>query len=108
MVKLPPNVIVLDPLLTPVPPYVDPIIVPFHVPDVIVPTVAKDDAEVNEPSEVTALVIKPPAEFTLLPMAVKTPVPVVVVTGDAPAPPPITMAFAAKAAEEAHVELELK
>ena len=39
VVKFPPNVIVFDELFTPVPPYVGEIIVPFHVPDVIVPIV---------------------------------------------------------------------
>ena len=88
--------------------------VPFHVPDVIVPTVdkeasvARDVADVSELSVVTALVAKPPAVFTALPMAVRTPVPVVVVAGVAPAPPPMTMAFAAKTPEEAQVEAELK
>ena len=38
-VKLPPRVIVLDPLFTPVPPYVGPIIVPCQVPVPIVPRV---------------------------------------------------------------------
>ncbi len=37
VVKLPPNVIVLAPLFTPVPPYVPPITLPFQVPDAIVP-----------------------------------------------------------------------
>ena len=45
----------------------------------------------------------PLAVFVLLPMAVVTPVPVVVVLGATPAPPPITRAFAANAAEVAHV-----
>jgi hypothetical protein len=45
-----------------------------------------------------------PAVPTFVPSAVKTPVPVVVVLGATPAPPPITMAFAANAAEDAHVE----
>jgi hypothetical protein len=87
---------------------------PFQVPDVIVPTVAKDAsvvrdvADVSEFNVVTALVAKPPEVFTALPIAVKTPVPVVVVAGVAPAPPPITMAFAAKTAEEAQVDAELK
>ena len=40
VVRFPPNVIVLDPLFTPVPPYVPPIAVAFQVPFVIVPTVA--------------------------------------------------------------------
>lgn len=39
-----------------------------------------------------------------MPSAVKTPVPVVVVAGAAPAPPPTTIAFAARAADVAHVE----
>ena len=78
------------------------------MPDVIVPTVARADADVKELRVVTALVARPPALFTLLPIAVKTPVPVVVVAGDAPAPPPMTMALAAKAAEEAHIDAELK
>jgi hypothetical protein len=34
---LPPSVIVLVPLLTPVPPYVPPMTDPFHVPDVMLP-----------------------------------------------------------------------
>ena len=42
-VRLPPIVIVLAPLLTPVPPYVGPIMPPFHVPDAIVPTVVRLD-----------------------------------------------------------------
>jgi hypothetical protein len=41
VVRLPPRVIVDDPLFTPVPPYVGEIILPCHVPVVIVPTVAK-------------------------------------------------------------------
>lgn len=45
-----------------------------------------------------------PAEPTLTPSAVRTPVPVVVVEGAAPAPPPITIALAASAAELAQVE----
>lgn len=47
VVRFPPRVIVLDPLLTPVPPYVDPITVPFHVPVVIVPTETKDERVVT-------------------------------------------------------------
>lgn len=39
--KFPASVIVLEPLLTPVPPYVEPITDPFHVPVVIVPRVVK-------------------------------------------------------------------
>ena len=95
---MPPNVIVLDPLLTPVPPYVLPITLAFHVPVAIVPTVdkdasvARDVADVKELRVVTALVARPPAVFTALPIAVKTPVPVVVVAGDAPVPPPMTIA----------------
>ena len=38
-VKLPPRVIVLEPLFTPVPPYVGPITVPCQTPVVIVPNV---------------------------------------------------------------------
>jgi hypothetical protein len=40
-VTFPPIVNVLEPLLTPVPPYVEPITDPFHAPLVIVPTVAR-------------------------------------------------------------------
>ena len=50
------------------------------------------------------LTTKAPAEPTAVPSAVTTPVPVVVVDGATPAPPPITKAFAARAAEDAHVE----
>ena len=49
------------------------------------------------------LTTKAPAVPTFVPRAVITPVPVVVVLGAAPAPPPIIKAFAAKAADEAHV-----
>ena len=40
-VKLPPNVMVLLPLFTPVPPYVGDIIVPCHTPVLIVPSVCR-------------------------------------------------------------------
>jgi hypothetical protein len=46
--RLPPSVMVFAPLLTPVPPQVGPIIVPFHVPDVIVPTCARLDNVTTE------------------------------------------------------------
>lgn len=46
-----------------------------------------------------------PADPTLVPSAVTTPVPVVVVLGATPAPPPMTSAFAASAAEDAIVVL---
>jgi hypothetical protein len=46
--------------------------------------------------------------LTLFPIAVTTPVPVVVVAGAAPAPPPKTIALAANAAEDAHVDALLK
>ena len=72
------------------------------MPEVIVPTV--DNAE----SDVTALVARPPAVFTALPIAVKTPVPVDVVDGATPAPPPITSALAVKTPDVAHVLAELK
>ena len=49
-----------------------------------------------------------PALPTFTPKAVITFVPVVIVEGAAPAPPPTTRAFAAKAAEVAHVEAEEK
>ena len=44
-----------------------------------------------------------PAEPTLTPKAVATPVPVVIVLGAAPAPPPTINALAVNAAEDAHV-----
>jgi hypothetical protein len=50
------------------------------------------------------LTTKAPAEPVLTPKAVTTPVPVVIEAGAAPAPPPINNAFAAKAADVAHVE----
>lgn len=49
-----------------------------------------------------------PEPLTFCPSAVTTPVPVVVVAGAAPAPPPMTIAFAARAADDAHVEALLK
>lgn len=49
-----------------------------------------------------------PAEPVLTPSAVMMPVPVVTVDGATPAPPPTTIAFAASAAEDAHVDAELK
>jgi hypothetical protein len=68
----------------------------------IVPTLVSEERVVTEP------VAKPFVVLTLLPMAVRTPVPVVVVDGATPAPPPMTIAFAAKAAEDAHVVPLLK
>lgn len=49
-----------------------------------------------------------PADPVFTPSAVITPVPVVTVDGAAPAPPPMTNAFAANAAEVAHVVPLLK
>ena len=62
------------------------------------------DGVPNAPLKVT----NAPAEPTLVPSAVKTPVPVVVVAGANPAPPPITKEFNANAAEVAQVDAELK
>ena len=78
--RLPPSVIVLVPLLMPVPPYVGLTTVPFQVPEVIVPTVASDAADVSDANEVTAV-------FTSVPVVGKVTfvVPVVVnVRGNAP------------------------
>ena len=52
---------------------------------------------------VPSVVVNPPVALVALPSAVTTPVPVVVVAGAAPAPPPNTIAFAANAADDAHV-----
>jgi hypothetical protein len=62
------------------------------------------DGVPNAPLKVT----NAPAEPTLVPSAVKTPVPVVVVAGALPAPPPIIKAFAINAADVAQVDAELK
>ena len=51
-VKFPPNVIVLLPLFTPVPPYVGLMIVPFQTPVVIVPSVSKLEFTIAPPSVV--------------------------------------------------------
>ena len=52
VVKLPPRVIVLDPLLTPVPPYVGPTIVPCQTPVPIVPTEVSEEPTTVVPNAV--------------------------------------------------------
>jgi len=95
-------------VVAPVPPLATAIVVPFQTPDVIVPTVAREDADVRELRVVTALVARPPDVFTALAIAVKTPVPVVTVEGATPAPPPTTIAFDVKTPDVAHVDALLK
>lgn len=63
-----------------------------------------DDGVPSAPLNVT----KAPADPTLMPRAVTTPVPVVVVAGATPAPPPNTMALAASTPDDVHVEALLK
>ena len=63
-----------------------------------------DDGVPSAPLNVT----KAPADPTLMPRAVRTPVPVVVVAGAAPAPPPIIRALAARRADDAHADVLLK
>ncbi len=63
-----------------------------------------DDGVPSAPLNVT----NAPAEPTLTPSAVNTPVPVVVVAGVAPAPPPIIIALAASKPEDAQVEADEK
>ena len=106
VVRFPPNVIVLDPLLTPVPPLAD-----GRIP--VTPVVRGNPvAFVKVPADgvpsAPPLTTNAPADPVLIASAVNTPVPVVVVAGAAPAPPPMTIAFAARAADVAHVEAELK
>jgi hypothetical protein len=80
-----------------------PIVAP---PTASVVAVATPSAGVTNAGEVVRLIA--PEPLAVNPRAVRTPVPVVVVAGATPAPPPTTKAFAASAADEAHVEAELK
>jgi hypothetical protein len=82
------------------------------VPVALIPPTGRPVALVKVPDDgvpkAPPLTTKAPAEPVLTPRAVTTPVPVVIVEGAAPAPPPIIRALTAKAAEEAHVEVDEK
>jgi hypothetical protein len=69
-VTFPPIVIVLDPLLTPVPPYVAPISVPFQVPVLIVPMDTREErvvtAELTNVPEVGSVTVVLPVTISVV------------------------------------------
>ncbi len=80
----------------------------MNVPDDTVPPLAGVTVKPIVMVAVLLVTSTDPAAPMLLPNAVTTPVPVVVVAGATPAPPPRTIAFAASAADDAHVDELLK